>query len=84
MVQIKFTASGANTLIGGFASGDTLRCGEALAKHLVEEMKCAKYMDAPAPAAPVVQGGGAASPPVSKKRSLKERVIGAITGHQDA
>ena len=35
-------------MCGGFVAGDILRCSTAFAKHLVEEVKCAKYMDAPA------------------------------------
>lgn len=46
-MQIKFITGGANSAFGGFSAGDILRCSEAMAKHLVEEIKCAKYMDAP-------------------------------------
>lgn len=49
-VQIRFTRQGSNTLVGNFAPGDTLRCGEALARHLVVEAKVARYMQ-PAPTA---------------------------------
>ena len=45
--QIKFLVGGANSVCGGFVAGDMLRCDAAFAKHLVEEVKCAKYMDAP-------------------------------------
>lgn len=51
--QIKFIVGGANSLCGGFVAGDTLRCSLALAKHLVEDVKCAKYMDAPKEPEPV-------------------------------
>jgi hypothetical protein len=44
-VQIKFIVSGANSAFGGFVAGDILRCSQAFAKHLVEEVKCAKYME---------------------------------------
>ena len=47
-VQVKFIVGGANSAFGGFSAGDTLRCNEVLAKHLVEEIKCARYMDPPA------------------------------------
>lgn len=47
-MQIKFIVGGANSLCGGFVAGDILRCSEAFAKHLVEDVKCAKYIDAPA------------------------------------
>ena len=55
MVQIKFITFGATSAGGSFAPGDTLRCSEELARHLVEEAKCAKYLTAPAPAAPVTE-----------------------------
>ena len=48
-MQVKFTTNGANSAFGGFCAGDTLRCSPEMAKHLVEEIKCARYMDAPAP-----------------------------------
>lgn len=50
--QIKFTTSGASVITGGFGPGDTLRCSAAFARHLVEEARCAKYIDAPPPAEP--------------------------------
>lgn len=53
MIQIRFKAQGANSLVGGFSHGDLARVGEALAKHLVEEAKVAEYVTAPQPAAPV-------------------------------
>lgn len=48
MVQIKFTTLGANSAIGAFGPGDLMRCSEALARHLVEEVKCAVYVTAQA------------------------------------
>ena len=50
MRQIKFTASGANSVLGGFQSGDIARVGDAFAAHLVNEARVAVYLDA-APAA---------------------------------
>lgn len=47
--QIKFTASGANSAIGGFAPGDKARVDSVLAAHLVEVAKVAVYIDAPEP-----------------------------------
>lgn len=49
MVQIKFIASGANSVLGAFQSGDEARVSEAFAKHLVEEAHVAKYVDQPIP-----------------------------------
>ena len=42
--RIKFIAQGANSLVGGFIAGDILRCGEAIAAHLVE-CGVAVYLD---------------------------------------
>ena len=50
MVQIKFITFGATSAGGSFAPGDTLRCSEEMARHLVEDAQCAKYLTAPAPA----------------------------------
>lgn len=50
MKQIKFIASGANSAIGGFQSGDIARVSDAFAAHLVNEARVAVYLDA-APAA---------------------------------
>lgn len=52
LVQVKFTTFGACTAIGGFAPGDTARVSAEMARHLVEEARCAKYMEAPAVKAP--------------------------------
>lgn len=46
-MQIKFITGGANSAFGGFSAGDTLRCSEGMARHLVEDLGCAIYMDAP-------------------------------------
>ena len=47
MVKIKFIVGGANSAFGGFSAGDMLTCSEAMAKHLVDEVKCAKYIVEP-------------------------------------
>lgn len=44
--QIKFTASGANSAVGGFMPGDTARIDAAMAAHLVDEAKVAVYVNA--------------------------------------
>ena len=57
MRRIRFTRGGSNTLVGNFANGDLFSCSDALARHLVEEARCAKYVEpttatpAPAPSA---------------------------------
>lgn len=42
-VRIKFKAQGANSVIGGFSSGDIARVDAEFARHLVEEAKVAEY-----------------------------------------
>ena len=44
MIQIKFTASGANSVIGCFARGDIARLSDTFARHLVEEARVAEYV----------------------------------------
>lgn len=44
MIQIRFTTSGANSQLGGFAMGDTASVSEAFARHLVEEARVAAYV----------------------------------------
>lgn len=66
MRQIKFTASGANSVLGGFQSGDTARVADAFAAHLVNEARVAVYLDA-APAAV-----DAKKPPKTTRRKTKE------------
>ena len=63
LVQIKFTATGGCAAIGEFSPGDTARIGADLAKHLVEEARCADYVKAPA----------AEAAPVETKRKGKGR-----------
>ena len=49
-VQIKFTRQGGSPMTGEFSPGDTLRCDAALAKHLVDQAECARYVEAKKPA----------------------------------
>ena len=46
MVQIRFIRQGANSLIGGFSSGDLARVSEDFARHLVEDARVAEYVQA--------------------------------------
>lgn len=43
MVKVKFITGGANSAFGGFSAGDVLVCSESMARHLVDEIRCAKY-----------------------------------------
>lgn len=51
MVKVKFIVGGANSAFGGFSAGDVLVCSEAMARHLVDDVKCAKYAEQPTPSA---------------------------------
>lgn len=44
---VKFKTFGANSAFGSFAPGDLLRCDDAMARHLVEEVQVAEYASAP-------------------------------------
>lgn len=44
-MQVKFTKSGANEIVGGFSPGDFARVSDAMAKHLVEDAKVAVYAE---------------------------------------
>lgn len=69
MIAVKFTASGANSLLGGFSAGDIARVEDALARHLVDEIGVAKYLDA----APAVPAAGQPQKPAAKaRRKAKE------------
>jgi hypothetical protein len=46
-VQIKFVTYGACSALGAFSPGDVARVPADLAAHLVNEMKSAKYVEAP-------------------------------------
>lgn len=57
MVQIRFIRQGANSLIGGFSSGDLARVSEVFARHLVEEAGVAEYVQAQQSAAAAPKRG---------------------------
>ncbi len=44
--QIKFLVGGANSMHGGFSSGDLMRCDQAMADHYVKE-GIAEYVKVP-------------------------------------
>ena len=67
MAQIKFKKFGANSAFGGFAPGDRMRVGETMARHLVEEIGVAEYVQPPA--APVAPAEVPA--PAAPRRSRK-------------
>ena len=69
MTRVKFIRYGSSTACGNFQPGDLFSCGEALAKHFVDDLKVAEYVKAaapmPAPVAPAV----AAAPEPKLRRS---------------
>ncbi len=67
MIQIKFTASGANSMIGSFARGDIARLSDTFARHLVEEARVAEYLNAP----PAATTETTAGPGVDAKKPRK-------------
>ena len=69
MIQIKFTASGANSQLGGFSSGDIARVPEAFARHLVEEARVAAYIDGATAALPAATE----QPPKTARRKKPAR-----------
>lgn len=72
MVKIKFTAQGANSIVGGFSPGDRATVGDDFARHLVEEARVAVYDDAPAVKSPV-------GPPVSADHpTVGARITAAV------
>ena len=48
MIQIRFIVGGANSLIGGFLSGDKAQVSKEFGRHLVEEARVAEYVNPPA------------------------------------
>ena len=52
--HIIFVTSGANSVVGGYVSGDHARVSTAFAKHLVEDLGVAKYAK-PKQQVPVVE-----------------------------
>lgn len=50
MTRIRFNKYGACTAIGNFEPGTIARVSEAMAKHLVDEIRVAEYVEAPVPA----------------------------------
>lgn len=70
-VQIKFTHFGSSSLCGNFAPGDVLRCSAEAARHLVDEVGCAKYVPTPAlsPAADTPSQPAAAPAPRRRTKS---------------
>jgi hypothetical protein len=70
MPRIKFTRSGWSAAFGAFSPGDTLTCGEAEARHFVQDAAAAEYVEAPV--VPAVEAPAAPAEPVVKRKRAKE------------
>jgi hypothetical protein len=55
MQQVKFTTYGSAHGVGGFAPGTVANVPPEMAQHLVHEVGCAEFVQAPAPAAAPAQ-----------------------------
>lgn len=71
MVQIRFIKFGANSQFGSFEPGNTMRCAQALAAHLVDELQVAEYMAPKAPTAVASEAKPVAEPPQAKRNVKK-------------
>lgn len=60
-VHIVFTKFGSSSQLGNFGPGDRMRCSAEHARHLVDDVRCARYAQAEPPQAPAdhqtTQGG---------------------------
>lgn len=86
-VQIVFTAQGSNSLLGNFAPGDRMRCSAAHARHLVEEVRCARFADAaPVSIAAPIQTSAPVDRPTDRSACRKARArprVGVADGSAD-
>lgn len=48
MRQVKFSRLVMSPVYGNCGPGDVVRCDDLFARHVVEELDCAVYVDAPA------------------------------------
>ena len=67
MTRIKFTKYGACTACGEFGPGTVARLSPALARHLVEDLRVAEYLQAPV-APPVIVPEPAPAPKKGKRK----------------
>lgn len=67
-VAIVFTTYGSSSALGNFGPGDEARCSAQHARHLVDEVKCARY----ALAETKVQASAPSTSAARKPRARKE------------
>jgi hypothetical protein len=80
MVAVRFKTFGSNTAFGDFAPGDILRCSDAMARHLVDELRVAARLEAPAekvepveppPVAPATEDEPKSEPVPARRKGRK-------------
>lgn len=65
MQQVKFTTYGSAHGVGGFAPGTLARVPDDMARHLVDEVGCAQYVQPPTPS-PAAEPQAPAEPKPAK------------------
>ena len=78
MQQVKFTTYGSAHGVGGFAPGTVANVPPEMAQHLVHEVRCAEFVQAPAPTPapapqPAPQPASQAEPKPSKPKAAKTK-----------
>lgn len=68
LVLIQFITNGSSTVLGNFGPGDRVRVKPDMARHLVDEARCARYVEqasAPVPVAPPAPSPVPEQPPAA-------------------
>ena len=78
MIKIRFTAQGANSVIGSFSSGDVANVGESFARHLVDEARVAEYLVAQTVAKPKQVKATKAAPAVVAVESAAAESVDSL------
>lgn len=76
LVLIQFITNGSSTVLGNFGPGDRARVKPDMARHLVDEARCARYVEqasALPPAAPPAPSAAQASAPVAPPKPRGRR-----------
>lgn len=75
LIQIEFITSGSSTVFGNFGPRDRARVKPDMAKHLVEEARCARYVEQQQASAPVAADVAPppAPPPAAEEASSPRR-----------
>ena len=75
--RVEFTRFGHNTALGNFGPGDVAVCGQGMARHLVEQVGCARYAPQPALSAPALQRP-TTQPPQAASTTTQRRAKRAV------